>query len=93
MKLTPLTSAVALIGMACIAFAAGCGNRSKGTPSTYTVNTSAAQIAAIQNDPNIPADRKAGIIAALKGDKTYRASAPTGAGAPDFSKATHIPSH
>ena len=71
------------------ALISGCGNRTSsdpnGTPSTYTVKATPDQLQAVENDPNIPPDRKAGIIAALKGDKDIRVMAPTGA-APSYAK-------
>ena len=67
----------------------GCGNRNSsapnGTSSTYTVNATPEQLQAVENDPNIPPDRKAGIIAALKGDKTVRVTPPAGA-VPGYAK-------
>ena len=64
----------------------GCGGQKnldeQGTPSTYTVSTTPAQIQAIQNDPNIPPDRKDGMIAALKGDKSVHVAPPPGAAPP-----------
>jgi len=75
MKMNNDIIAVALVVVfAGVSVVAGCSNSNNtdpnGTPSQgLPTKVSATDIAAVQNNPNIPADKKAGIIAAMEGSK------------------------
>lgn len=72
-----MTCASVLLGSAILC---GCNRAATdGTPPTGTITVTPAQIQEIENNPNIPADRKAGLIASLKGDRSYVGAPPAGA--------------
>jgi len=78
---TNVVSGLLLATMAIGTLLSGCGNNASvnGTePQGMPNKPTASQIEAVKNNPNIPADKKAGIIAAMTGEKVSSTPIPDG---------------